>query len=760
MKRKQNFLFSLLGVAMTTVACSGEEISVKAKDSIVIANKDGSAADASSTDGKDDSRVTPADDGNDDMGDFDDYGDAGGDDDNGDYIDTPTPTPAPTAGPTPKPTVTPAPTATPTPKPTVTPAPTATPTPKPTVTPTPPPYDPNQGTVPPFDAAKVNPAHFEGQEHTWAYHLAHLPTVANAVVMEGENRGFIGIPVWRKPEHNVPGSGRILENHVSLAFFYTTNRPWNVYRGNPALRARLEAVLDYVCRLQREDGRLPSDMVKGAPPNWELAGTAFGVKYLGETLRLLDESRRAGGPTIDPVLHQRVITATRKAFEELLTDPSFLAHGRRFSNQYTGFWGGALAFLSVHPDDALRGRLVERILEVAPQLSSPAGFHYENYGNDWQYTLGTQVSNTRHVWNYARATEPGDLVVDMERHWFEWLAYNAVREPDGSFFTFNRAIETRLEIAGFGKWKFPLAERIPLARVFTPTLDEFQTELKAGRQNLIDKWPAVSKLGSYSPHVFADQLDRQPWYPSAAERSAAVAQLPYFARDRFAHQRVDNKAISMTADLTNYNFMASMPTHDRVPMNSTFVRRPSYYAAFNAGAKVSTKQRLGIGLVWSPKMGTVLQSQSYELPWGTIPSGGTLYEASAFQPTLQVGGQPIAINPGVRDLPDGDTKDVVFSYSLAGKGSKTVAFASDHIAVTVTHPGTFVENLPLLMRAGDELLIEAASVRLKRGTQVFVIELSPGVKANRIETTLKHGPFSVVRLTLTASESLKYRLIL
>lgn len=79
--------------------------------------------------------------------------------------------------------------------------------------------------------------------------------------------------------------------------------------------------------------------------------------------------------TIDPGLHQRTVDAARRAIQALLTHPNLIAHGKRFSNQYPGFWGGALAFLSAHEDRTLRRQLTDRIRAALPDLSSPAGYH-------------------------------------------------------------------------------------------------------------------------------------------------------------------------------------------------------------------------------------------------------------------------------------------------------------------------------------------------------------------------------------------------
>jgi hypothetical protein len=591
--------------------------------------------------------------------------------------------------------------------------------------------------VPPFNPATVNPTLFKGEEYEYGYYLVHLSTVANAVAMDGEHRGFITRPVWRPPLMNVPGNARVLQNHVALAFFYTVDRPWNIYRGNKALRARLEAVLDYLVRTQHEDGRLGSDKVAGAPLNLELAGSSFGVKYLGETLLLLEMSRRAGGPTIDPDIHRRTIAATRRTIEVLLTRESFVTHAKRFSNQYPGFWGGTLAFLSAHPDEALRQRLAERIKEVSPMLTSPAGYHYELGGCDWGYSLGTQYANVRHVWNYARGTSFMDPIIAMERQWIEWLAYNAVREPDGTFFTLNRAIQTRLiHYGGFRFAELPLAESIPLARAFARTHDEHNLHIQQSRQRLIERWPDVGRLKSYSPRIFTEPLVRPEWRPTASDRDAAIASLPYLARDRFVHQRAD----------------------DRKPMSSTFVRRPSYYTTFNAGAKVADMQRYGLGLLWNPQMGTVLQTQSGSVaPWGTSRKGDQPFEANEFHPKFKIDGREVTILPGARYLPGGESGRVVFEYALLEEGMKTVTFGPDRIAVSVRLPGEFIEHIPLLLREGDELSINAGVVRLRRGERVFEIVFPAGTRATKRQATgWPPAPFRVIQLTLKASGSLDY----
>ena len=420
--------------------------------------------------------------------------------------------------------------------------------------------------VAPLDAAQIDPSSFAEDEVGYAYFLYHLSAVANAVVMDGDNRGFIDLKVWRRPQDNEPYNARILENHASLAFFYTEERPWNVYRGDKALKARLEAVMDFWCRIQHSDGRFS----EYAPEQWSLAPTGFGIKFMGETLRRLHTSQENGGPTVDADVLARAVDATRKAIQVLLTHPDLLNHATNFSNQYTGFWGGFLAFHSAYPDAEMYRAFVEKIDTFRDQLTSPVGYHYERKGCDWRYTMQTHKSNVQHLWHYARETELADAIVDMERPWVDWLAYNAVLEPDGSYFTLNRAIETRTPLFGFENWETPMAEHIPLARAFTQTRETYLENLTTRRDKLIQTWPDVAPLEMYSPHSFESGRNALHWLVDKEARDEARAQLPYLAKDRYTHLRMD----------------------DRVAVHHTFVRRPAYYAIFNAGELICERQTI------------------------------------------------------------------------------------------------------------------------------------------------------------------------
>jgi hypothetical protein len=90
-----------------------------------------------------------------------------------------------------------------------------------------------------------------------------------------------------------------------------------------------------------------------------------------------------------------------------------------------------------------------------------------------------------------------------------------------------------------------------------------------------------------SPYNFLHR-EHEVYYPTAAERDAAVAKLPYLASDRFVKQLKDTRKNAVF----------------------TYVRRPTYYATFNAASRSPRNSELGLGVIWSPKIGALMQSQT------------------------------------------------------------------------------------------------------------------------------------------------------
>ena len=63
--------------------------------------------------------------------------------------------------------------------------------------------------VPKVDLARLRPADFQDNELDMPFYLAHFKELADSVVEQGPDRGFINIPVWRAAGQNKPYNARI-----------------------------------------------------------------------------------------------------------------------------------------------------------------------------------------------------------------------------------------------------------------------------------------------------------------------------------------------------------------------------------------------------------------------------------------------------------------------------------------------------------------------------------------------------------------------
>lgn len=585
--------------------------------------------------------------------------------------------------------------------------------------------------VSPVDLAALSPGDFADDELDLPYHLAHLAQVANAVVEDGENRGFIDIHVWRDGDHQIPEYIRIMENILSLAFFYVTDRPWNVYRHSEPLRDRLEAALTFWVNRQDENGMFVWDGgtdFGGPYTSGTFGNTAFATKFMGETLVLLN-----GDETLDADLYESVLDGQRASLDYVLTDTGWYEFVRQFPNQYTTVWAGGLSYLHVRADAAIEERLLERMAESPGHFQSPAGYFYEGRCLDWGYTFGTHSSNVRMARHYALQRPNGDeflRLLDAElESWTEFLTYNAVLEPDGGY-VLNRAVETRQERWYLDRQPEPGAEVVRLARAFAPSPSEFEAKYARERAELEANWPTVPPLEegdrAYSPYTFLHRAQRT-WYPTDQERQDAIATLPYVERNNFIHQRADDW-------FDDYVF--------------TYARRPSYYAVFNAGKNEwQDPQRFGLGLMWNDELGAVLQSQSRwssQGVWGTRRGDG-VYEADGVLPEYYLEGEQFVPTPGTNeDLAEGLLR---ITYDLRTSGRKEVRFRllgnnpAEDVYVRVTHSGTFDEDIPLVYYEDtDELELTQELVRLRRPgiDTAFVIRIEGATATPQLRTTQTH----------------------
>lgn len=506
--------------------------------------------------------------------------------------------------------------------------------------------------VPALDASRIKPSDFADADLDMPFALSHFAQVANAIETDGPDRGFINISVWRGTAQLHPYNARIMESILTLAWFYTAPQKWNQYRANTALRGRLELALTYWCNEQSPDGKFS----EYGPQQWNLAATAFAVKFTSEALRLLKN-----GPPISDAIHQRAIDCCRKAVRATLYDPDLMSHGRSYSNQYTNIFAGGAAFLDLYPDAELSARLAEKASIIGTELQSPCGYMYEKDGPDLGYTLNTHHENLQMAYHYWRGTHLGDLLVEEEDRFSKWLMYNLLPEPGQNFFVANRSIETRQKHAIFEPIDTPLADRCTIMRAYATPPDLRAAQIQAAREKLEKEWPQVDPLrvGEFEalgPYRFL-QRAHYASHPTAEQMDEARKQVRPLAEQAFVEQLKDT----------------------RKPIVFTYVRRPGYYAAFaSAPQPVSEQERLGLTFVWTPAGGALLQSQTSgaETAWGTSAGGATSVEATGFDATYS----------------DGNT---AVHYALPGGGEKKVMFADDHILVSVERQGDIVERVPV-----------------------------------------------------------------
>jgi hypothetical protein len=223
--------------------------------------------------------------------------------------------------------------------------------------------------------------------------------------------------------------------------------------------------------------------------------------------------------------------------------------------------------------------------------------------------------------------------------------------------------------------------------------------------------------------------------------------LPYFASERFNHQRKD----------------------DRSSMEFTYVRRPDYYSAFNAGPKQVNQQVFGLGLLWHPEGGMMMSSQTEKasassnrgLSWGTKPAaGGRVYENGNVLPDYKLNGQSFQPAIGAADLAHGDLE---MSYSLGTAGTKTVTFTETGVTVTVYHQGEFEERIPLAIGPEDIMDIGDGTIAVTRGNARLDIAFegqSQAVQANVAAQSYKIFDYRIHMLTLKTSGRLHYTMTL
>jgi hypothetical protein len=591
------------------------------------------------------------------------------------------------------------------------------------------------------DLTKIDLSDFAVEEWYMPYYLKNFAAVANSVADTGANRGYFNLSVWRGSQNHHTYNARIMEGILSLVWFYCTDRPWNPYYNDKALKKRIEASLSFWCSIQNDDGRF-SEYRLG---QWSLAPTAFATKFIGRSLWLLDK-----GPSIDKTVMEQSRAALRKALYVGFTSDELWQHGRNYTNQFANLWGGALLYLDVWPDTEIEKLLKERMEQSMTEFQSPVGFFYEKGGPDWGYNLNTHHSDLHAAWEFAEKFGFTEQIIKKTADWYHWFSYNAIKEPGSQMYYLNRAVETRqqkgffmnteIEDPAHQRW-VPQAEFIPVARAFEMSRNEFERSNRNKYSQMLAKYPEVAELevgefNAFTPYAFLHH-NMKMWHSDSLQKKSAIDNLPYLKNENFIHNRHDNRS------QTNY----------------LFIRKPLYYAIFNSGKIITEQQRYGIGLIWNPFLGSFFQSQSRtdKAAYGTKPSGSEkVYEAGNLFADFLYNGQKYVPDEGNTDLQPGSFE---LNYPLGETGSKTILFAENSIKVKVSHRGNFTEILPLLITSESELLVDKNQVKIKNNDGEVIIQISKNsqVQTFDFDTDLTQKKCRVVEIS--AGNQLEYEFV-
>lgn len=620
---------------------------------------------------------------------------------------------------------------------------------------------------PPKSQFATHELYFSDSDYEVPYYLRHFAQVANSVVETTFTsngitypRGFLNIKVNRSVADNMPYNARIQEMQLALAYFYCVDRPWNVYRGNAAVKVRLEAMLARWVEMQHPTTGLFTEY---SATNWSLAPTGFGVMAAAQALDLIQDS----GLPFDATVFNNAKTALRKALMALFTRSDMQDAASSYSNQFSGAYHAAMIYLENWPDAELDAAFVTAVQNASATDQSVTGYFYEADGPDFGYS-GVHERNLRIALTRMRS-RTNDLmpVINLdEARWSDWLAANLVLQPGLTTPTLlaNAGINTRTSTTWQGGESRPLSEFTPLSRAFSYTATQFTNAVRAKTDSL-PSTPTYGALTTNSPYSYVpifvfEALQRtETWHPSDAERAAAINSLPYLASNRFnrvLHNNASNRNLTLTT-----------------------VRRSSYYGIFNAGHSKQSQMKFGLGLLWNPSFGTAMQSvagsatNSLSTSWGTARSGMTrVYEqrtnGSLFAATIRVAGNTVNPAAGTNNLADGV---VTATYNLIDgsttNGAKVVTFGEDRVSVAVTHTNTtnrvFTERLPLIAPTSAVLSTNATRLILTHtnGSRL-ILQLGTNTPASFsvAASATDSLPSGLQRraVTITATNTLDYEL--
>ncbi len=505
----------------------------------------------------------------------------------------------------------------------------------------------------PVDAGRR--AQFAPDEQVLGAYAATLPELTAAIATDRRRYGWMAGGFWRQPSR--PDNARIQENVITLAWFYTQDRPWNPYYRSPELLRLLDATVSYYLSLQHRRGWFPEG--SGRTPR---AATAFALVHLAATWRLM------ASVEWNPGLSNDVLAAVRRGADWFL-DPAnddVWESAIYTSNQVLeGLYGVALIADRTGTE---RDRLLNDRIEVFLARSiSPAGFLYEDRALDFGYPMSVTLGDL----GLMHRLTGDDRLLEPARRFFDFCSYNYLWEPDGAGFVVNGAIGARLTIGVLDADRpddTSTTDLLATLRDELPQTDAFLSTAQ-GKAAFRAAWAAdpqpipVLGPGRVNP-VRPRTVSAQPQFPARARRLRAVDTFRYRRETDFVEQRHD----------------------EEFDQHFGWIRRPDYLFGAAWGTPQG-RQRFGPGYLYHPRAGTFVCAQHTPgLGWG-VRSGG--YDESATALTGSVGA-------------DGDDPDLVLREP-AGLSTRTLVCRSDRFEVALDSNGVFDERIPLILRPSDLL---------------------------------------------------------
>lgn len=568
---------------------------------------------------------------------------------------------------------------------------------------------------------------FAPHEQIFGGYLKILAPMANDIVTDGSaDHGWMAGGWWRTP--STPKNARIMEHVATLAWFLANDRPWNPYRGDAALRARLEAAVDFYLSLQFDDGSFP----EYTGTEHSLAATGFGTVALARAL----VEMRAAGTDYDQRVRMRDAIAASSAW---LLDTSHSAPWSNpigYANQTAAGLAGAAAAAEALQDDALMATVRERVVLLGQRGQSPGGWFYEARGFDSGYNFGVELPDLGELHDRIGGTE----LESQATRWVDFFQYTTVREPGAAGFVRMGAASSRTDSSPpvpdvvsdtSDRWAFAtefLAVQPKVAAFLTSRED--RAAERAAWTASADPIPGRAKQDT-SPRLWM-HIPRAPQGPTQAQKATALGLLSHLRSTRWTRLRSTNV----------------------LDMRFVFVRRPRYYAGALFGKRASTYVSNGLQLLWHPVMGTVAVGLNHGVSdefWATVLDAGG---DDARQTTLEATLTPTFQSTAGATIPDSGVDAITGDFRIRQTPSHvdvqtTTTFTDTGLRRGVTAAGAARESIPLVLQPGDALAFTGSSTPARYNQAASATATGFTISRAGVTATFSWGSARAATLTPT-----------